>query len=246
MALPTSRIEFAEYCLRRLGEPVIQVNVDPEQIQDRIDDALNFYRDYHHDGVEKLYLKHEITAANIASKSVPLTDAIIGVVAVFDIGSSLNTNNLFNIRYQMSLNDLYDLTRTSVIPYYLAMTHISFLESMFVGHPQIRFNRHTDTLHLDVDWDKVTEGNFVIVECYSYLDPETYNNVYKDRFLLEYATALIKKQWGENLKKFDGIAMPGNVTFNGQKIWDEANQEVIALENKMVTTFSLPAVDMLG
>lgn len=246
MAVPTTRAEFTENCLRRLGKPVIEINVDDDQVSDRIDEALRYYWDYHFDGSEKTYYKYAITETDKTNKYITMPENIIGVVNIFDLGSTLGVNNLFNIRYQIALNDLYTLTSVSMVPYYMAMNHVQFLEQMLVGKQPLRYNRHTDKLYLDMDWDRIASGEYIIVEAYSVVDPDTYTDAWSDRWLLRYGACLIKQQWGQNLKKFEGMKLPGGLTFNGQKIYDEATQERADLEREMIFTYSLPAVDMIG
>lgn len=246
MALPTNRAEFKENCLRRLGKPVIEINVDDDQLEDRIDEALRYYYDYHFDGSEKVFYKHQVTSQDKTNKYITLPENIIGAVNIFDIGSALGTNNLFNIRYQIALNDLYTLTSVSMIPYYMAMQHIQFLEYLLVGKQPIRYNRHTNKLYLDMDWDRFNVGDFIIVEAYEVVNPDTYTDAWADRWLLQYAACLIKQQWGTNLKKFQGMQMPGGLTFNGQQIYNEATSERAELENEMIFTYSLPAQDFIG
>lgn len=246
MANPSSRAEFKENCLRRLGKPVIEINVDDDQVEDRIDEALAYYWDYHFDGTEKIYYKHQVTANNIADKYITLPENIIGAVNIFDIGNALNTNNLFNIRYQIALNDLYTLTSVSLVPYYMALQHIRLIEEILVGRQPIRYNRHRNILHIDMDWNKVTEGQYIIVEAYQVVDPNTYTDVWKDRWLLQYCTAIIKRQWGNNMKKFSGMQLPGGLTFNGQQIYDESIEEINRLEAEMINSYSLPVSDMIG
>jgi hypothetical protein len=246
MANPTSRAAFKEYCLRRLGKPVIEINVDEDQVDDRIDEALAYYWDYHFDGTEKIYYKYQITAEDAANKYITLPDNIIGAVNIFNIGDAMNVANIFNIRYQIALNDLYTLTNISLVPYFMAFQHIQLIEEILVGRKPIRYNRHRNQLFIDMDWSILPVGNYVIVEAYQVVDPDTYTDVWHDRWLAQYATALIKRQWGNNLKKFDGMQMPGGLTFNGQKIYDEAIEEINALEKEMITSYSLPVSDMIG
>jgi len=246
MAVPASRSQFKEYCLRTLGKPVLEINVDDDQVEDRIDQALRYYWDYHFDGSEKLYYKHQITSDDKTNKYITLPENIIGVVSIFDIGSALNTNNLFNIRYQIALNDLYTLTSVSMVPYFMAFQHIQMLEQLLVGKQSIRYNRHTDKLYIDMDWDKVDVSNFLIVEAYEVIDPDVYTDAWGYRWLAQYSTALIKKQWGTNLKKFEGMTLPGGIKFNGQKIYDEADEEIKELEKEMISSYSLPVTDMIG
>lgn len=246
MAVPTSRAEFKENCLRRLGKPVIEINVDDDQVDDRIDEALRYYWDYHFDGSEKVFYKHQVTSQDKTNKYITLPENILGAVSIFDLGSALGVNNLFNIRYQIALNDLYTLTSVSMIPYYMAMQHIQFLEYILVGKQPIRYNRHTNKLYLDMDWDRVDVGQYLVVEAYEVVNPDTYTDAWSDRWLLRYGACLIKQQWGANLKKFDGMKMPGGLTFNGQQIYNEATQERQQLEQEMIYTYSLPAQDMIG
>jgi len=244
--IPKDREEFKENCLRRLGKPVVEINVDDDQVDDRIDEALAYFWDYHFDGSEKVYYKHLLSTDDVQNKYIVLPDNIIGAVSIFDIGSAIGSNNLFNIRYQIALNDLYTLTSVSMIPYYMAMSHIQFLEQMLVGKQPIRYNRHNNKLFLDMDWDRIGADRYMIVEAYQVLDPNIYTKAWNDRWLLRYAACLIKQQWGQNLKKFEGMKMPGGLTFNGQKIFDEATAERDALEKEMIYTYSLPATDMIG
>lgn len=246
MSVPTTREEFTENCLRRLGKPVIEINVDDDQVSDRVDEALRYFWDYHFDGSEKTYFKKIITAEDIANRYITLPDNIIGAVSLFSLGSALGLNNLFNIRYQIALNDLYTLTSVSMVPYYMAMSHVQFLEQMLVGQQPIRYNRHNNRFYIDMSWDQVTEGSYLIIEAYQVVDPDVWTKAWGDRWLLRYAACLIKQQWGQNLKKFEGMKMPGGLTFNGQKIYDEATQERADLEHEMIYSYSLPASDLIG
>lgn len=246
MANPTSRQEFIQNCLRRLGYPVVEINASDEQIDDRVDEALSYYYDYHFDGTEKIYYKHQITDQDKANKYITLPENIIGAVNLFTVGDALNTNNMFNIRYQIALNDLYTLTNVSLVPYYMALQHIRVLEELLVGRQMIRYTRHRNRLHVDMDWEKLDTDKYLIVEAYEVIDPTTFTDVWKDRWLLQYATALIKRQWGANLKKYSGLMMPGGVQFNGQQIFDEAIEEIRMLEEDMIRSYSLPVMDMVG
>lgn len=328
MATPTTRKEFKEYCLRKLGKPVIEINVDDDQIDDRIDEALKYYWDYHFDGSERLYYKYliqdgdrrdavkEITVVNggsgysnsdtvvitrdpsdstgtgasasIVTDSsgtivsvtmtahgenytmdptisvttsggsgaslrgykggyVKLPENIMGVTGIFPIGDpSLSANDIFNIRYQIALNDLYTLTSVQLAPYYMAMEHLALIQQLLVGQQPIRFNRHTDRIYIDTDWGKLPTGRYVLFECYRVIDPDEYTDAWGDRWLAKYATALIKKQWGVHLTKFTGMTLPGGVQFNGEKIYNDAEAEIEKLEAEMINTYSLPVLDMYG
>lgn len=247
MAVPASRQQFKDYCLRKLGFPVIEINVDDDQVEDRIDEALNYFWDYHFDGAEKIYYKHQVTAADKQNKYIILPDNIIGAVSIFSIGDpAIRADDLFNIRYQIALNDLYTLTSVSMIPYYMAMQHLATISELLVGKQPIRYNRLRNQLYIDMDWNNVVEGEFLLVEAYQIVDPEEFTDAWGERWLQNYATALIKKQWGTNLKKFTGMQLPGGIQFNGQQIYDEADQEIKEFEREMVTNLSLPALDMIG
>jgi hypothetical protein len=246
MAVPTTRAQFIENCLRRLGKPVIEINVDEDQVSDRIDEALRYYWDYHFDGAEKVYYKYEVTQNDKDNKYITMPQNIIGVVNMFDLGNAIGLGNIFNIRYQIALNDLYTLTSVSMVPYYMAMQHVQFLEYLLVGKQPLRYNRHMNRLYIDMDWDRVNVGDFLIVEAYQVVDPDTYTDAWNDRWLLRYAACLIKQQWGTNLKKFKGMKLPGGLEFNGQVIYDEATQEREELEKEMIFSYSLPATDMIG
>jgi hypothetical protein len=246
MAIPASRADFKEYCLRKLGKPVIEINVDDDQVEDRIDEALIYFADYHFDGTEKTYYKYQVQQTDIDNKYITLPDNIIGAVDLFPIGQALNTNNLFNIRYQIALNDLYTLTSVSMTPYYMAMQHVQFLEQLLVGQKPMRYNRHVNKLYIDMDWTITNIGDYIIVVCYQVVDPDVYTKTWGDRWLGRYASALIKQQWGNNLTKFTGMKLPGGVQFNGAQILADATAEREALEKEMITSYSLPVTDMIG
>ena len=247
MAVPSTRKEFKEYCLRALGKPVIEINVDDDQVDDRIDQALRYYWDYHFDGTEKIYYKHQVDQDTIDTKQIELPENIIGAVSLFPIGDpATSSGDIFNIRYQIALNDLYTLTSVGLVPYYMAMEHLATVQEILVGKVPIRYNRHRNILHMDMDRRKLRLGEFLIVEAYEVVDPDTYSDVWADRWLQHYTSQLIKRQWGANLTKFEGLQLPGGVTFNGQKIYDDANEEIRRLEEEMVNNYSLPVTDMIG
>ena len=242
-----SRQGFKDYILRRLGYPVIDINVDDEQVEERIDDALLKFRDYHYDGTQHLYLPYAVTQTDIDNRYVTLPENIIGVTRIFDVNDSYGAMNLFNIRYQLHLNELFNISSVSVTPYVVAMRHIEFLEEVFVGKKPIRFNRHMDRLYVDMNWnDDLKVGQYIIIDCYKTVDPEEFPDVWDDPWLKEYATQLVKRQWGEHLKLYEGMNLPGGITFNGQKIWEEANTKVEELEQRVINDYSLPVTDMIG
>lgn len=244
---PASREEFKQFCLRRLGAPLLEINIADEQLEDCIEIAFSYYYDYHYDATEKIYLAHQVTDTDKVNKYIQIPDEIIGITSILDVGDSYSTNNLFNLRYQISLNDLYSFNTGPFAPYYMAFQNVALAEELFVGKQSLRFNRHINKLYIDMSWDtKVKAGEYIIIEGYKKIDPDTYTDMYNDRWLQRYCTAQIKKQWGENLKKFEGISMPGGITFNGQKIWDEALDELNQLETEMISSYSLPVLDMVG
>ena len=244
---PATREEFKQFCLRRLGAPLLEINVDDDQIEDCIEIAFQYYYDYHYDATEKVYLAHPVTQEDIDNKYLTIPDAVIGVINILNIGNSYSTNNLFNLRYQIALNDLFAFNYGPFAPYYMAMQNVALAEELFVGRQSLRFNRHINRLYIDMAWsEKVNVGEYIIIEGYQKINPDTFTDVYNDRWLQRYCTAQIKKQWGENLKKFEGISMPGGVSFNGQKIWDEATDEITKLEEEVINTYSLPVSDMVG
>tara|TARA_B100000674_G_scaffold41140_1_gene28663 strand:+ start:1156 stop:1971 length:816 start_codon:yes stop_codon:yes gene_type:complete len=271
MAVPTSKATFKEYCLRNLGKPVIDINVDEDQVDDRIDEALQYFAQYHYDGVERVYLKHAITQAEIdraktnASTSatdkvdnsitaswsegkgfIPVPDSVMSIIKVFDF-TDKNTTNMFDIRYQLRLNDLYDFSSESILHYEMTMQHLDFLDHILVGEKPIRFNQHQNRLYLDMDWTNDMEaGEFIIIECYRKLNPDTYTDIYDDIYLKRYATALIKRQWGANLSKFEGVQMLGGVTLNGAKIFEEAQADIEKLEEQIQLAYELPPNYMIG
>ena len=247
----TTRKDFTDYCLRRLGAPVIDINIDEEQIQDRIDDALQYWQDYHFDGLQKVYWIHKITDQDVANKYIDASQAldksntkieIAGITRIFPLTDSQASINMFDLRYQLRLNELYDFTSASYINYTLTQQHLRSLELMFTGEVPIRFQRHIQRLYIDWAWGnyEAPVGQVVISECYALINPDTYTLVWNDRWLKEYATALIKRTWGNNMKKFDNIQLPGGVTLNGTKIYEEASAEIERLEKEMESNYGAP------
>jgi len=251
MATVTNRTTFKDYCLRRLGFPVIELNLDDDQIEDRIDDALQYWQDYHFDGTQKVYYIKAIDQNDINNKYLDMTEArdssnnaldIIGVTRIFPVTDSQASINMFDLRYQLRLNELYDFTSASYINYTLTQQHLRSLEIMFSGEVPIRFQRHMQRLFIDWAWgySEAPIGTHVIAECYANIDPTIYERVWNDRWLKEYATALIKRTWGNNLKKFAGIQLPGGITLNGDKIYEEAIAEIEKLEQEMQLEYGAP------
>lgn len=250
MAEITSRQGFKDYCLRRLGFPVIDINIDDDQVEDRIDDAIQFFVDRHTDGTQKIYYTKLIDSTDINNRYIDLHPSvvkdssnnsldIIGVTRIFPIQDSQATINMFDLRYQLRLNELYDFTSASYINYTLTLQHLRSLELLFTGEVPIRYNRHMRRLYIDWAWgdQEAPIGQALVVECYATLNPEVYTNMWNDRWLKRYATALIKRNWGENLKKFKGLKLPGDVTLNADEIYQDAITEIAHLEEVMESEF---------
>lgn len=247
----TSRTELIEWCKRRLGYPVLEINVDEDQIEDRIDEALQYYQEYHSDATIRTFLKHQVSASDISNGYIPISADIIQVTKMFPMSSSFGTSfNFFDIKYQMMLNDIADLQNfAGDLAYYEQMQqYLSLLDMKLNGMPQVVFSRHQDRLYIHGDFadNDVKPGEYIIAEVYSVLDPETYTSIYDDMWLKEYSTALIKMQWGQNLIKFEGVQLPGGVTFNGRQMFDDANQEIQNLRERIRDEFELPAQFFVG
>tara|TARA_B100000131_G_scaffold236602_1_gene228643 strand:- start:956 stop:1696 length:741 start_codon:yes stop_codon:yes gene_type:complete len=240
MAKPASRQELKDYALRRLGHPVIDINVEDGQMEDRLDDALQFFAEYHFDGVERVYNKHLVTSTDISNGYITIPDGIMSVLKVFRFDEG--TTNMFDVRYQMALNDFFDMSGSgSVVEYDQTRRYINMLNDMLNPERMIRFSRVTNQLHIDMKWGEIlSEGDYVVYEGWKILDPDTYTEIYDDRLLKEYVTALIKRQWGQNLSKFDGIQLPGGVTFNGGEIYSQADEEVKKIEEEVELKYELP------
>lgn len=330
--VPTTRDQFKQWCLRELGAPVIKINVDEDQVDDRVDYALYKYQTYHSDGAEKYYFKHQletrdwpdrvhhikILSGNCSNSSTKyangeslvftstatsqpgnsaigtiltdsngnivditmtdpglgytlepsvtvnsvsgqgaqleaslggyfhLPDSIIGVVQVFDISSTLMSQDMFSIQYQIALNDIWSLSTFSLIPYYLTLSQLSLIQQILVGSQPIRFTRHKHRLYIDMDWSKLVVGQYLLITTYQAISPTEFPGVWSDIWLQKYATALIKRQWGNNTKKFGGMTMPGGTFYNGQQIFDEATAELAELDNELINSWSLPGEFFMG
>ena len=243
MAKPNSRQTFVDYCLRSLGAPVVEINVDDDQVEDRVDEAIQLYQHYHADSIEKVYLKHKITSSDMTNGYIPITDMITDVVRVMPIRDTMATNSLFDVKYQIHLNDVYSLGFLgSLVDYEMSMQWMSLLDMIMDSDDKhISFDRHKNRLRIDMDWaNEVAVDQYIVVECYRIIDPDTYTDVYNDYFLKRYATALIKQQWGQNLLKFEGMTMPGGVQFNGRQIFEDAKEELEKLNEEVRLNWEQP------
>jgi hypothetical protein len=248
MAIPTTRNEFKNYCLRRLGSPMLDINVTPEQLDDRIDDAILYYIDYHHDGSHRTLYRHLITSTDITNGYFTTPESIISVTDVFPVvSSSSSAGGMFNFQYQLHLNDMFARINQPMLPYYTVRLQMAQLDEMFNGNQIFRWNRHVNRLHIDMDWSaKVTAGQYILLDCYQGVTPDEYTDAWGDRWLQRYATELIKRQWGGNLSKFENMQLPGGITFNGVKLYEEAQAELTKLEEEMINSYSIPAGDFVG
>ena len=299
MAVPSTKATLKEYCLRALGKPVIDINVDDDQVEDRLDEALQYFAQYHTDGIERMYLKYKVTeddvtrlttnkSYNVDEKGTAaeiieleegtltsgdtsgdiqaedggailtedstlvrttyeenqnylvIPDAVISVINIFPLSDRANLN-MFDVRYQLRLNDLYDFSSTSIVHYEMTMKHLDFLDHILVGEKPIRFNQLSNRLYIDQDWvNDITADEYIIIECYRKLDPNDHTDIFDDLYLKRYATTLIKRQWGQNLSKFSGTAMLGGVTLNGPELFSTALSEQQTLEEEIRLNYEEP------
>ena len=251
MAPPNSRDTLIDYCKRRLGDPVLEINVDEDQVEDRIDEAIQYWQEYHADATVRTYLKYQVTAADVANEWIPISTDVLYVSRLFPISSSFNNSiNFFDIKYQMMLNDIADLQNfAGDLAYYEQMQqYLSILDMKLNGQPLVNFSRHQDRLYIFGEWQNqdIKAGDYIVAEIYTLVDPNTYTSVWNDLWLKEYSTALIKQQWGANLIKFEGIQLPGGVTFNGRQIYDDATNEIQTLRERIRSEFELPADFFVG
>lgn len=271
MAIPATKQQLLDYCKRQLGAPVVEINVDDDQADDILDDALQFFQEYHYDGTIRTYLKHQITQSEIDNQKtnsnvtsstsggsdnggttwlegnnyIELPESVISVVRVLDISSS--TNNMFDLRYQLRLNDLYDLNSTSILHYEMVQQHLGMLDDMLVGSAFMRHSKHGNRLYIDMDWTaNIAASEYIVIEAIRKMDPTTYTDIYNDVWLKKYTTAKLKLQWGQNLIKFDGITLPGGITLNGRQLVDDAKEEITQLEEELRLGYELPVMDMIG
>ena len=282
MAQPSTRQELIDYCKRKLGAPVLEVNVADEQIDDLVDDALQYFHERHYDGVQQIYLKYQFTQEDIDRGRTPnnqvtqagivtttasttidgatttfsykensnylqIPPAVIGINKIFKYdGTNTITNNMFSVRYQMFLNDIYYWGSTEMLTYAMTKTYLEDMDFLLTTHKQIRFNQRVDRLYLDIDFGGVSVGDYIVIDCNRLVDPSDFSRVYNDSFVKLYLTALIKRQWGQNLIKFQGVKLPGGVELNGRQIYDDAQKEIDAIMEKMSNTYELPPLDMIG
>lgn len=245
--MPTDRDSFKLWCLRRLGFPVVQINADRDQIEDRIDEALDYWRQFNFDAVQTYYLQHQITQQDIDNGYIDVSsNEIQGITRIFPINSDLFSTNMFSFNYQFALNDLPALTGGTMQYYEGVMEYLKTIEMMIMGEKPIRFSRHTGRLYFEMTDPLIKVGSYIVAECFQFLDETQYPSIWSDRMLLRYATALIKLQWANNSKKYNGIQLPGGITVNGQQMYDEATQELDNLQKEFEDTYQEPPMMMIA
>jgi len=286
MSKPASRQQLIDYCLRRLGYPVLEINVDDDQIDDLVDDALQMFQERHYDGVERMYLKYKVTQDDINrgrgltatngkistngvgivtttgtsningspttfnfyenSNYIQVPDSVIGIEKVFKFDTNTISGGMFSIKYQLFLNDLYYFNSVELLQYAMVKSYLEDIDFLLSTDKQVRFNIRQNRLYMDIDWGFVPVDTFFVIDCYRILDPNTFTNVYNDRFIKRYLTALIKRQWGQNLIKFKGVKLPGGVELNGREIYEDAQREIDQIMDKMSMDYEMPPYDTIG
>lgn len=247
MAQPNNKEEFKEHCLRKLGSPVIEINVSDEQVDDRVDEAISFFRDYHYDGSELVYIKHELTETDIEKGWIATPERLLGVSRIFNLSESVSTGRgMFNVQYQFVLNNLSDLVSYDLSNYYMTMQHLEFVQEMLVGKPLIRYNKYSNKLHLDVSKHSLTPGMYIMIEAYDIIDEHFYSQFWTDRWLQRYAATLIKEQWGSNITKFQDMQLVGGVRFNGEQIWNGAREERRLMEEEAINSLQPLVYNFIG
>tara|TARA_S200002703_G_scaffold154321_1_gene156952 strand:+ start:26602 stop:27441 length:840 start_codon:yes stop_codon:yes gene_type:complete len=279
MAKPSTRQGLIDYCFRRLGAPVLEINVDDDQVDDLVDDAIQFYNERHFDGVERMYLKYKITQEDIdrgkaggaggvgiattsATSSIVGTattfsfyensnylqvpDSVIGIEKIFKFDTSSISGGMFSIKYQLFLNDLYYFNSVELLQYSMVKTYLEDIDFLLTTDKQVRFNKRQDRLYLDFDWSAQEKDTYLVIDCYRALDPADFNQVYNDSFVKQYLTALIKRQWGQNLIKFRGVKLPGGIELNGREIYEDGEREIESLKQRMMQDYELPPYDFIG
>jgi hypothetical protein len=281
MSKPASRQELIDYCLRRLGAPVLEINVADDQIDDLVDDALQYFQERHFDGVERMYLKYQFTQDDIdrgtarnksgvglvtttassnnisglgtitsefyeTSNFIQIPDSVIGIEKIFKFDTSSISGGMFSIKYQLFLNDLYYFNSVDLLQYSMTKTYLEDIDFLLTTDKQIRFNKRQNRMYLDIDWGAQQVGDYIVIDCYRILDPNSFTEVYNDSFLKIYLTSLIKRQWGQNLIKFRGVKLPGGIELNGRDLYEDAEKELESLRQRMATEYELPPYDFIG
>ena len=279
MAKPSSRQELIDYSLRRLGAPVLEINVDDDQIDDLVDDALQVFNERHFDGVERMYLKYKFTQDDIdrgkadgtsgvgivtttgistnpattvssnfyeTSNYIQVPDSVIGIERIFKFDTSTISGGMFSIKYQLFLNDLYYFNSVELMQYSMTKTYLEDIDFLLTPEKQVRFNKRQNRLYLDMDYSSITADDFIVIDCQRILDPNTFTSVYNDSFLKLYLTALIKRQWGQNLMKFRGVKLAGGIELNGREIYEDGERDLENVRQRMQLEYETPPLDFIG
>jgi len=281
MAKPSSRQELINYSLRRLGAPVLEINVDDDQIDDLVDDALQIFNERHFDGVERMYLKYKFTQDDINrgrasgtsgvgivttsgisttvsgmstmtnnfyenSNFIQVPDSVIGIEKIFKFDSSTISGGMFSIKYQLFLNDLYYFNSVQLLQYSMTKTYLEDIDFLLTPEKQVRFNKRQNRLYLDMDYGSIEPDDFIVIDCQRILDPNTFTSVYNDSFLKLYLTALIKRQWGQNLMKFRGVKLAGGIELNGREIYEDGERDLENIRQRMQLEYETPPLDFIG
>jgi hypothetical protein len=280
MAQPATRQQLIDYCLRRLGAPVLEINIDDDQIDDLVDDALQYFSERHYDGVERMYLKYKITQGDIdrgrakntdgvgivtttatsvdtgagsftssfyeTSNFIQVPDSVVGIEKIFKLDTSSISGGMFSLKYQLFLNDMYYFNSVELLQYAMVKRYLEDIDFLLTSDKQIRFNKRQDRLYLDIDWGAQSVDSFIVIDCYRALDPSSFTQVFNDSFLKRYLTALIKRQWGQNLIKFRGVKLPGGIELNGRELYTDAQTEIDEIQKRMAMDYELPPYDFVG
>ena len=281
MAKPATRQELIDYCFRQLGAPVLEINIDDDQVDDLVDDALQYFQERHFDGIERMYLKYQFTQEDIdrgkakgttgvgivtttgtstnitgygtttnsfyeTSNFIQVPESVIGIEKIFKFDMSAISGGMFSIKYQLFLNDLYYFNSVELLQYAMVKSYLEDIDFLLTTEAQVRFNKRQDRLYLDIDYDGINVGDFIVIDCHRILDPNTFTQIFNDSFLKRYLTSLIKRQWGQNLIKFKGVKLPGGIELNGREIYDDAERELERIKEKMMLEYELPPLDFIG
>ena len=288
MAKPSTKQGLIDYCLRRLGAPVLEINVDDEQIDDLVDDAIQYFNERHYDGVERMYLKYKVSQEDLdrgrsasssgsqisngtsgvgivtttgtstivgaattfnfyeSSNYVQVPDSVIGIERIFKFDTSSISGGMFSIKYQLFLNDLYYFNSVELLQYSMTKSYLEDIDFLLTTDKQIRFNKRQNRLYLDIDWSSQSKDTFFVIDCYRALDPDDFSKIYNDSFVKKYLTALIKRQWGQNLIKFNGVKLPGGIELNGRQLYEDAERELEDIKQRMPMEYELPPLDFIG
>lgn len=277
--LISTRAELKEYALRANGHPVVEINIADEQLEDRLNDGLQFFSEYHFDGVEKVYLKYKMSQTDIDNgyisftadnrvsvtpqgtgfadadalmtstdpdcpENVLLQNLIVSVTRIFPF--TQQSVGMFDVRYQYALNDLYTFGTIDLVQYDMTQQYLALLKQFLSPDKSIRFNRVANRMYLDADKRQLNAGMYLIIEAYRVLDPRVYPEVYNDRLLKKYITALVRWQWGVNLSKYNGIKLPGDITLDGQSMMKDSWQQKEEIEKEIILKGELPCDFIMG